>query len=884
MEFSEAREWRMLLDQGSGTGRRHVHGSGTSSGGGKWSSPRKRCLVDPEIEARLYAVEELLDLSPERCCASVAIEHLGNSAVTALDNFNPSNHILHIQERDAANGAEDIPSLARATTADVARAMPECEAFCKQPHVGLSAQVVDSAAAVEKLGIRREDTKRDKPYFGMVGVSPRTTNGPSVAHAATPTSQLPSENCVRRTRLGTDWAEAEEETTNSPVFFIRRSPEEYMTLDCPESALTALLRTQPSQAEGGGSGSCIPEAFNAVAACVTRQFPTLSDQNVDLRIHLPPYDESAAVSMTVPAAMRVADLLDELVRKHAGREGISANMLYELRLYDEDEEEPDHDCAPFDEMLDIGCLNVKDVALCANGPRAEETSTSPPLSSASRSAAVLGPATLGLSSCQNAVVETSGADGGKGLHVNGIPLTSLQTKLLTTNVAEVFEAVLAVSGNKPLAGVGPTLAPVAERPLRKVSDSDVNTEKQRVFSHRRTRSSPLDGVNADPLVTVGGFETLVKSVKTDNDNDNAAKSTADDASGTQTQTRRLELCLVDGLLAAQADGVAAAAAAGGRGFAVASTSTCGGSRNTGASLICSTFSDGSGLSSGVKAGTVSPVVQAATSSFASAGPVQPSGDDNSGGALVLLHVREDATLNEVLEQLSHEQGRHFDPVSLAFERLDDGIRQRLDLHMQVRHLPPHSSVLSVVRKDTPMLALPPHGPAGSLHPVNKWHLDPSTRRFPSVFAFSEASASVATEYFVKVTVRGSRSRPSDCALVVDRDRIHHRACSKVGSSERSEGKRTSFMSPLLRKLGKHLHSVEAAAHANAFVERRVCDVLAISCDERQQRAFVVTYSSSGPGAASELCATELVYEAQTPTECADIVARLQYLKRSLRPD
>merc|ERR1712217_255037 len=115
---------------------------------------------------------------------------------------------------------------------------------------------------------------------------------------------------------------------------------------------------------------------------------------------------------------------------------------------------------------------------------------------------------------------------------------------------------------------------------------------------------------------------------------------------------------------------------------------------------------------------------------------------------------------EVLQKLSQKCCRAYDPINFAIERFGDGIWQRLDLDMQVKHLQPHSNALKVVSKDV----------TGS----NNMQLETSRRQqCPSAFFFSESSASIVTEYLVTITARGSRMRPVECTLIVDRERLCH---------------------------------------------------------------------------------------------------------------
>ncbi|CAE8592348.1 unnamed protein product, partial [Polarella glacialis] len=170
--------------------------------------------------------------------------------------------------------------------------------------------------------------------------------------------------------------------------FVRRSPEEYTGLEHQESALTLILRRQACLEEGGQSQGGAIRRYVAGMVCATPAGD--GSRTMEVRVHLPPYDQDSVVTMRVPMTTRVAALRDEVVRQQAecggkllGGGSSSSNhvrlVTYELRLYDEDEQEPDYDCPPFDQNLQVGCLNVADVALCPVGLNSG-TPPSPPLS------------------------------------------------------------------------------------------------------------------------------------------------------------------------------------------------------------------------------------------------------------------------------------------------------------------------------------------------------------------------------------------------------------------------------------------------------------------------------------------------------------------------
>lgn len=161
-------------------------------------------------------------------------------------------------------------------------------------------------------------------------------------------------------------------------FFVLRPPEEYSRLESVESSLTLLLRRQALQEESQG------QAGSPLRCCSTSaSADTHRSKDLEVRVHVPPYDEDSVLTLTVPRTMRVADLRDRVVKHHLAHDPSASSTsmpgLCELRLYDEDEEEPDFDCPPFDQNLQVGCLSVADVALCFEAPSCG-TPPSPPQS------------------------------------------------------------------------------------------------------------------------------------------------------------------------------------------------------------------------------------------------------------------------------------------------------------------------------------------------------------------------------------------------------------------------------------------------------------------------------------------------------------------------
>lgn len=148
-------------------------------------------------------------------------------------------------------------------------------------------------------------------------------------------------------------------------------------------------------------------------------------------------------------------------------------------------------------------------------------------------------------------------------------------------------------------------------------------------------------------------------------------------------------------------------------------------------------------------------------------------------------------------------------------------------------------------------------------------MEPERHQPLHAFFFNEYTASLATEYLVTVALKGSRLAPADCTLIVDRERLRHRPASK-------SDKKASFVPPLLKKLGRSLH---ADGSRQLFAERCVRNICAVAHEpDCHRRSFSVTYRSIAGDMAETMGYVALIYQAQTPTECAEIVARLHFLR------
>jgi len=652
-----------------------------------------------------------------------------------------------------------------------------------------------------------------------------------------------------------------------------------------ESTLTALLRQQACRETGSPS----PTKRSSSGA------------QVQVRVHLPPYHgEDTVLVVAVPVTTQVSDFRDEVVRQAMIRAGAASRrgtdaLLGPLvrgvfRLFDEDEQEPDYDCPPFEGGLQVEVLGKCDVALCSAGPLCD-TPPSPPLSSPGEDRGLASSAATPKGHHFGVLRKVSFV-GLEDLELEGAKDPLLKpTPPSAGIIARDSQAAVAESSTEAPStdadAASPLKSPV-ERPPRGTSDSVVQARghvaTQPVLSHRRARSLPgaqLQALLPDsgPVVTVGGFETFSdRNARKARSHANLTEAFAGDVGSPRSETGEGE----------PFDGAPDAALTRLR---VASFEVCE-RRLTQLTLLLPEGTSQAPLTRSASLCAFWPCAAADTpegsssSSSSSAHGFDPRGPSDS----VVMNIWEEATLLEVLSQLSRDRGRLYDPVSFAFERLEDGIRQRLDLDTQVKHLGAQVGALILVRKDAPQ-AFPPQ--ADPLSPSRRLEaakasgralvpgggrLDLLPRPSPSAFFFNEYTASIATEYYVAVAVRSSRARPAECTLVVDRHRLYHQASRADG--EEADTKKGSFMPPLLKNLRRHLQLEEWSQgdSQQLFAERQVRDIRAISCDGGHQRTFFVSYagaSSAGPGEPSPT--VELVYEAQTPTECAEIVARLRFL-------
>lgn len=775
MDFCEVSAWRDFLSLARES----------REGGAACRPPlqRRARLVDPEIDARLFTVDELLLLSPE---ATVHMGVGGSSGSACAASASACASASASATRALTSKAAFLtPWLSRQ------RAATDGHGASHGPgHVGVG----EGARALRALLARGERSAS--------GISAGDGEGEEGEEGAiAPEGQeAPQRSKALKAPL--------DGIFSSGPLFVLRPREAYSRPEAVASALTAQMQQQDvlggaGRGEAGVSrGRSALGGLGGVGAAAPHVAGLLSvghvegSRRVEVRVHLPPYggEDENEVVVTVPMRTRVADLRDEAVRQ-LQRAGVAvlAGAKYELRLYDEDEQEPDYDCPPFDENLQLGCLNVGELALCpVGGPSSSPLGTSPldafhaeaAAAPSSTSSASAGPASFasfaGAAGTAGATGYAVGAGARSGV-TGGSPLRhesngssaqlAAHAELLDSGVLETSGGlgqsanVVSQGWTDGDAAVGGHWAWKGERLPRKVVDFHDGSAtppppRHAIAGHRRCHSTP---------------PSVEAAKKADVDVDAKAAS---------------PLPTLRALAATQSvgsDPAAVAAAGGGSG-------------------------DGPGQGQG-------------------------QGPGNVAGAAAPWH---------------------------------------------------HGDVLS-------------HLPAGG----QEWQQDTAIRRPPpTAFFFNEYTASIATEYFVTVGVRGSKARPALCAMVVDRDRLYHRALRDPNSqgpqpsAEEPEvqiKRRSSFMSPLLRKLGKrHLRHPSAEAEDSVLADRRVCDVRCISYEESRQRAFVLVFAGArywggekeNPSSRAGASATgsppaphlELVYEAQTPTECAEIVARLQFLQ------
>ncbi|CAK0795036.1 unnamed protein product [Prorocentrum cordatum] len=599
------------------------------------------------------------------------------------------------------------------------------------------------------------------------------------------------------------------------LVFVRRRPEEFSKPTGARSSLTAELRRLDRRTGCAAGDSVSPPGGHRWGLDAVR--------TLELRVHLAPYG-GEAITVEVPACMCVAALSGEVMRQSRRRRRIQTSASCEVRVYDESQRQPDYSYPPFDPDLRLGSLGVRDVAMCPlTCPPG--TPPSPPLAAPSEGCELSVAAVTPLADfCALARRMPCAAGASKTApSIQGVhrPARGQRGSRAAAPGRGPTAPQRGSKGQESGRGGGDTHAGTGEIFMTITGDGEADgaswTEDEATVRRARQHSDThlqLGGPPAPPL--------------------------------SQPRSRSMSMPSLEPLVTSG-------------GFeAVPATSRAADrvpSPSAGARTLWLLLSEGA---------------------REAAPPLGPCGGAGCTGApeAVALSAPGGVTLHEVLERLSRERGRRYDPVSFAIERLTGGATQRLDLNMQVKHLQPGAATLRVVQKYTPTAS--PSTPPPPLQSARAPEAEaggaehgPSLCSHPA-FLLSEHAAAIATEYLVTVAVQGSRARPVECLLVVDRDLLRHRPPRRgVQGPEQRKG---LFIGALLRKLG----SLERG-DPDIFSERNVRDITDIFPHGGTQSAFSVVYNCLSLGIGSD-DSIELVYEAQTPTERADIFARLRFLQ------
>eukprot|EP00811_Abedinium_folium_P012064 NODE_2117_length_2289_cov_8.541166.p1 GENE.NODE_2117_length_2289_cov_8.541166~~NODE_2117_length_2289_cov_8.541166.p1 ORF type:complete len:653 (+),score=151.13 NODE_2117_length_2289_cov_8.541166:225-2183(+) len=561
-------------------------------------------------------------------------------------------------------------------------------------------------------------------------------------------------------------------------FFRRRSPEQFHRLEVMTSGLTPRLR------QTGGQTSAVvnlqdPDLLNGKAR-----------RKVDVRVHLPPHGQDpTSVTMTVATMALVSAFRDEIVTQHLG----GASALYELRLYDEEEGEPDFDCPPFDLAQRVGCLDVSDLALCLAQPVTDAT------------------------------LVGSGLPMGKSKHTtllcgSDMPLVpnvgmgpAAETIVAEASVASPHAVIFE---NGAASSPGAAIACTVQHPRRRTQSSPRGGGEH---SSRRLRRR---GPASSRAVVRGGFEKLHPVM---------------------VRSER------------EATGCCAEAMAG-----PTTAEAKGGAANV-TQMLSVTLPP-------------SAVPQAG-------GDEVPAGGTAGVGNTVSICTHSGTTLIEILKQLSEVCACVYDPVNFDFERIGEGhTHQRLDVNMPVQHLQQDTVALAVVRKESPIPDPMRRNQRGRAAGAGK-ECDAGANLRRPAFPF-EFAASLTTEYFVSARIRGSDMRPVDCVLVVGRERLTHRTAAARLEIGCFSGLEKRVGSVFAQYFGKQLalsffpkRQKQSQAEREILAEQRVQDIREVVQDADDKLGFMVAYRN-----AKDVGATRRIeYQAQTPTECKEVVARMRVL-------
>lgn len=907
MEFSEVREWKSLFAREDALRACAKNRRGNREGLQYPSSHRRdaKYIID-ELDSMRCTINELMDVSPEPTRPQATLPLFAA----------PSNKDSQV--------LQDVLRQAKASQTSADKKLDgDSSAYTQQlaPGADLGPMVSEGASKAEGPG-------RQQPLQHEQAV-PQDVS-----------SKVAAKSAVAAT------GDKADKDSSEPEMFFRRRPSQYIRPENLESKLTAKLRLSSS------TDAPALESFGYFPGFAAAE----KGKDVEVRVHLPPYTgDSCMAVMLVPATMRVEALEAEVIRQHPKLVG-SLNRTYtELRFWDDDEEEPDDDCAPFDKGLEVGCLNVTDVALCFAQPHGDATPISPPLSSpepaASKGARV--PEAFGGSITPretDAVSRSPQKNASFGSMSSGSgSIMSLRARRYARYAALAEEMKLDMEiqvGTDPARSSSwkrgelsgrhadileersssrpPSSAENAsERMPSSQTDTDPTVAKGQVsagnhvkcadedevievwqensdseaassgkpsaamlvaasaapstllIARQRSKSTPqlspqLKKTGSSPRVVVGGFDKLPETPK----EECAAPDCCQKKNPPVVNPIRKTFSTNNVM------------SMGGRGFVggfepLMEEESRPIRRNFSLNNVASMGSQRTGNDKEEAVGsrmrelilTVPEVLarrtapgESGTSSFHSGG----------GDSEVILQIRESAKLRDVLDQLRQEHGRAYDPFNFAVERVDDGIRQRLDWDMQVRQLSSHTEVLHVVRMDQVALLnadrLASAGRLPDRDPRDSFGLNRPPRE---IFCFNERDASVGREYNVFIAVVGPKQQTYECHLFVDRQSLYHQPPRGVRPQQHSNPAKQSGIQRLVQWIVPGA-TEGSRAEPCIFVQRRVSEVRSISFDKSDQMSFSVVYGSSGPESGAEL---KLMYQAESPTQCAELVAFIEYLMK-----
>jgi hypothetical protein len=250
------------------------------------------------------------------------------------------------------------------------------------------------------------------------------------------------------------------------------------------------------------------------------------------------------------------------------------------------------------------------------------------------------------------------------------------------------------------------------------------------------------------------------------------------------------------------------------------------------------------------------------------GPRAPA-PNPPGESYVVVRMPGDASLVDTLEVVSRKLERELSPLDYVFETCGSQTgcgRMLLDRCMKVSAAP---AVLRLASASQIAFCSSPRGPAQA----------PSARPPATVFTFNESSACVLTEYAVRVEqfvrvedvpawprMAGERKPSSSSSsntpriqLAVCYPRVLHRFGNHAPKARRRKWAQLWGLAP--------------DAELSALEDLHIEDVKAIDCGaESEPTIFRATYRLPR----DKLFAVQ--YRAETPTDCALIVAHIQYLR------